>query len=35
VRDNSAVTTFRYHHMTRAVVTATKSPLDILEAGAR
>lgn len=28
---NSAVTTFRYHHMTRTVVTATRSPLDILE----
>jgi site-specific recombinase XerD len=31
---NSVVTTFRYHHMSRAVVTATKSPLDILEASA-
>ena len=28
---NSAATTVRYHHMARAVVTATKSPLDILE----
>lgn len=28
---NSAATTLRYHHMTRTVVTATKSPLDILE----
>ena len=28
---NSAVTTFRYHHMTRTVVTATRSPLDILD----
>ena len=32
---NSAVTTFRYHHMTRAVVTATRSPLDILEDSAK
>lgn len=31
---SSAVTTFRYHHMARTVVTATKSPLDILEATA-
>jgi integrase/recombinase XerD len=28
---NSPATTLRYHHMTRAVVTATRSPLDLLE----